>query len=592
MLPLIRSHITEAPTPSVRPIQLGFAINTSGCRIPKFDPWDESISDFLQVRGPLKCKSKPDLTYLDGKYIRINKTALKLYYDNELDFCHIYEVARTDESDDNYDVNATLQGFKEEVLTKAEYNLVRCFRKEKSIYSNYYAVINRKPHVEKRIKTLSEKISNATKNKLNVLIFGLDSMSSLNYKRQLTKTREFVTNSLGAIELNGYNKVADNTFPNMVPLLSGKYVAELPWDARKDKDKPFDEYDMIWKNFSKHGYRTLLTEDWPDYSTFNYLKPGFWVQPTDYYMRPMALAIEDDKLIWNSDRNCIRNKLEPQFHLDYVTAFTKEFRNDSFFGFCFLSHITHDDVNGGSYADHVYLKFFQNLKHLGILDNTVVIFMSDHGMRFGDLPLTTIGRLEVRMPFMSFIFPKWFKHKYPTHIRNLLTNKWRLTTQFDVHYTLRHILELQGSCDNFRNHRSMSLFYEVPSHRTCEDADILPHWCTCDNYTPVSQKDPLVQRSVKTVINFLNKKLEKSNKSCANLTLKKINRSSKSNLTKILYQLQFVTSPGGGVFGSTTEYNKDTDSFKITGSVSRLNKYGNQSKCIDDFSLKKFCFCL
>jgi hypothetical protein len=33
---------------------------------------------------------------------------------------------------------------------------------------------------------------------------------------------------MSAIELVGYNKVADNTFVNIVPMTAGKYVDQLP----------------------------------------------------------------------------------------------------------------------------------------------------------------------------------------------------------------------------------------------------------------------------------------------------------------------------------------------------------------------------
>jgi hypothetical protein len=34
---------------------------------------------------------------------------------------------------------------------------------------------------------------------------------------------------VSAFELIGYNKVADNTFVNIVPMTTGKFVKELPW---------------------------------------------------------------------------------------------------------------------------------------------------------------------------------------------------------------------------------------------------------------------------------------------------------------------------------------------------------------------------
>ena len=51
---------------------------------------------------------------------------------------------------------------------------------------------------------------------------------------------------------NSFNKVADNTFVNMVPVLLGKYVRDLPW-TEESSEKPFDDHPLVWKNFSQRG---------------------------------------------------------------------------------------------------------------------------------------------------------------------------------------------------------------------------------------------------------------------------------------------------------------------------------------------------
>jgi hypothetical protein len=67
---------------------------------------------------------------------------------------------------------------------------------------------------------------------------------------------------MSAIEFLGYNNVADNTFLNIVPMTTGKFVHELPWKSSA-VNVSFDRYDFIWNNFSKQGYRTLYSEDAP-----------------------------------------------------------------------------------------------------------------------------------------------------------------------------------------------------------------------------------------------------------------------------------------------------------------------------------------
>ncbi|CAG2162861.1 unnamed protein product [Oppiella nova] len=95
----------------------------------------------------------------------------------------------------------------------------------------------------------------------------------------------------------GYNKVADNTFVNLTPLLTGYYLEDI-WNETISKT-----------DYSNRGYNTLLMEDAPDIATFNYLKIGFNEPPTDYYLRPFSLAIEKDV-----HNDCYQDK--PEIEID------------------------------------------------------------------------------------------------------------------------------------------------------------------------------------------------------------------------------------------------------------------------------------
>lgn len=80
---------------------------------------------------------------------------------------------------------------------------------------------------------------------------------------------------LGALEMLGYHKVADNTYPNLVPALTGLSQDEFEKLCWKNHKKPFDRCPFLWKKFQANGYRTIFGEDACYMTTFNYLKPGF-----------------------------------------------------------------------------------------------------------------------------------------------------------------------------------------------------------------------------------------------------------------------------------------------------------------------------
>lgn len=56
--------------------------------------------------------------------------------------------------------------------------------------------------------------------KLNVLMFGFDSLSRLMFMRKLPKTYDKLI-SLNAIVLEGYNIVGDGTLRALIPILTG-----------------------------------------------------------------------------------------------------------------------------------------------------------------------------------------------------------------------------------------------------------------------------------------------------------------------------------------------------------------------------------
>ena len=72
------------------------------------------------------------------------------------------------------------------------------------------------------------------------------------------------------------------------------------------------------------------------------------------------------------------------------------------------------------------------------------IFPSDHGLRFGRILETTLGRHELSLPLLVFFLPAWFRRQFPSFVANLKTNAGnRLVTPFDLHETLKHLLRIR-----------------------------------------------------------------------------------------------------------------------------------------------------
>jgi len=202
------------------------------------------------------------------------------------------------DSDNHYSVTEC-SDFKTGLVLNSEeqFILVRCFQANESetnkdIYTNTHAVVPMKAAVELKLnKTSSESISMEEK-RLSVLLLGFDSASRLNILRTMPKTVKYLPRS-GWLEMSGYNKVGDNTLPNLAAVLTGLTMDQLKNQCWTSHNSSFHNCPFIWKKFSELGYVIAYAEDAPRGSTFNYHKTGFVIPPTDYYVRPFLLASEE-----------------------------------------------------------------------------------------------------------------------------------------------------------------------------------------------------------------------------------------------------------------------------------------------------------
>lgn len=110
------------------------------------------------------------------------------------------------------------------------------------------------------------------------------------------------------------------------------------------------------------------------------------------------------------------------------------------FVFSFHGELSHDSINLVGVADGDFTAWLKELHSRSVLNNTLLVVMSDHGNRFAEVRNTLQGKQEERLPFFAFVFPEWWKKKYPEAYGNFKDNTQRLVTPFDVHATLKDLL--------------------------------------------------------------------------------------------------------------------------------------------------------
>jgi hypothetical protein len=328
----------------------------------------------------------------------------------------------------------------------------------------------------------------------------------------LPRSYEYMV-KMGFVILKGYNIVGDGTPQALLPILTGKKETELPEARRGFTNSSYvDNFPWIWKDFKNAGYVTQWAEDMQSIGTFQLRMQGFRKQPVDHYMR--VFYLEAERYYSRFRRLCLGSISRHKNMMNWLKEFFNIYSSKPKFSFIFHSETSHNYNNPLSLLDNDLLELLKYLKHSGIAENTILLFMSDHGVRVNDLRQYSQGKLEERLPFFSLLMPRSFQEKYPIEMKNLRLNSRKLTTPFDIHETLKHILNFDSSSSSRsflrgkKIPRGISLLKNIPTNRSCEDAQIEAHWCSCLNWIELNINSSL---KFETNMNESPKKLEMKN---------------------------------------------------------------------------------
>ncbi|RXG55950.1 hypothetical protein Avbf_19168 [Armadillidium vulgare] len=242
----------------------------------------------------------------------------------------------------------------ETVVLNHDAIVVFCDSKSKgNFYENVHLLVQ-----DKGMVTATDEVSG---NKLSVIIFGTDSVSRLNFHRVNPKTYNYLTKELNALEYGGYNKIGDNTLPNVLALSTGLTEIEFVDNCTKGSSRPLDNCPFIWKDFHRNGYITSFVEDSPGIAILSNYLPGFFLQPTDHYTRPGFLAAEE---IFKNINECFGNKLTYEVLHAYSQDFEFTYQNRSTFSFIWGTGLTHDNLHMGRFTDEPHTHMLWLIRNL------------------------------------------------------------------------------------------------------------------------------------------------------------------------------------------------------------------------------------
>ncbi|XP_003693232.1 uncharacterized protein LOC100866302 [Apis florea] len=611
----------------------GYLVWNPRCQMPSKEPFDPSILPYVKREKFEKCSSTPPLTRIirreNGTIVlsldpaAVNSSRLKCCWSAVF---RGEKQPKKPSKNNNVDTSIVVkqcENFEGETRLGedgAEAAMVSCSlvesrstngtgkKRSRPIYENVHAILDAGKVADRSSRNATQLLS--TSKKLSVLMLGIDSVSRLNFIRSAPTTERYLLET-GWIRFDGYNKMGDNTFPNLMAILTGQNQEQAYTICKPTVPTMLDRCPFLWQNFRDAGYATGYGEDETSLNTFNYLKMGFFRPPTDYYLRPYMLACE--KLLKVKKRFGLKYCTGPETSfdriLDYAIEFAGSFPLDlPYFGLFWTISVSHDNANGFSSMDDRLLDKLKRMERKGVLNEAMIVLLSDHGMRWGPIRDTFVGWYEERLPFLYVWLPKWFRDERPGAYRSLRANRNRLTSPFDLYETLREVLSLSGGRANpapgCPKCRSL-LSGPVPRSRGCSDAGISSHWCACTTFEPADPRDPLVRRGLRTFLEHVDNVLDRyrdkrGRRVCARLGLKKLHRVDRvidfernrdSNGSRVYFYLIQV-SPGDGKFEFTVRYHGENGTYTVSDhDVSRLNSYASAAECLDR-GIKQYCHCL
>ncbi|XP_022230852.2 uncharacterized protein LOC111079843 [Drosophila obscura] len=601
-----------------------YFVRTAQCHIPFVDPFSEDLMKIYKPQTFVTCSNESDLvttTYdaLQLRYVlHINEqVAQQLLNSTAEEYNCFYEEISYGQQIDTYDKLKADKYFTDGYVVPkhVEGMLMECQTAEEPhivLQRDAFMFIQYQP--EEPTPTPTPKAKTLGPRKPSVIMYGIDSLSRINLRRTMPKVHKFLQGP-GWYEMQGYNKVADNSFPNLFAILSG-YSPDTAKSQVCDTDKSgcFEELPMIWHYFKNASYMTAYAEDESGSNTFNYLKPGFTEKPTDYYFRPFLRALEAEtevtRLPGGYMRYCMGRRLANRYIYDYCRQFMQRYVQERpIWGMFWTNHYSHDDPFMPSAMQNMVLTDLMDYEADGAFEHTIMIFFADHGTRFGKLRDLKSGFLESRLPMMFIYLPPWFRAEYPSYVRALELNRNRLSSNFDLHNTLKHIIEIGGGPElpkSFDCPTCQSLFYPLPEDRTCAQAAIDEHWCTCQPYRTISNLD-WADRVAQSVIPLMNEYFVAKNLShlCSNLSLSYVHNTqiktgldiswhdALPQLEVAVYRTKFKVQQNSADFEATVVFNNVTETAEVkVETISRTNSYKEDSTCIDDKIAKLYCICI
>ena len=170
---------------------------TVGCKLPKMELWPPSLRQYFKDTEPLVCANERNWVYVENSTFKISKSAQETHGHIECEYTP-YEF----ETDFSIKYRSSTSPMKDGAPVETDFFVVDCKGSDGKSYHNVHSTVFHDKKV--RDRATSKKLPKSALG-LNILILGYDSLSRMTFMRTLPLTYKYLTDTLGAIVLEGFN---------------------------------------------------------------------------------------------------------------------------------------------------------------------------------------------------------------------------------------------------------------------------------------------------------------------------------------------------------------------------------------------------
>ncbi|KAI6170963.1 hypothetical protein M3Y97_01090100 [Aphelenchoides bicaudatus] len=590
-----------------------FITANKSCRLPRLNPWDRSLLGHLN----------PDKNTMAGCEVKYEKrshlnatghlwVAEPSNRTIEGEKCY-YRCKHQIHDHEQFVANWTQIEISKSVVPGCDIMEVKCETDPKgnATYKfEHIQIVEKEPSKFK-----------AKKGAYDIYIVVVDSMSASHFIRAMPMTSHYIQRKLDGVFFPYLNKVGGASRYNGYGILIGEQLEHTSYnfnhkfmEARAEQicKKSLNNI-TLYTDFRKAGYRTMHFEDSAN-TIFVYPRcTGFTENEIDHNCRPFTLPFNGPGKYKDKEMHDNVVKFQCKEHHTYVletlSQFMGKYEGVPKFSLNWLVWLIHDEMDNAFHIDRQFRQWFEDNRKK--IDNAFFFFQGDHGQKLDSIARSEIGKVEAHNPFLTVILPEKLRSNKEL-IEQLLKNSNKLVTQFDIHATLREIMEesekwttntkfVDTPTYKYPNKTlfGSSLFHTLKEPRNCESLGLPFYHCMCEQPFKFVNDSKLLTRIAQMTVDQMNEALNESEEGnrCAQLTvdigavpkmLLQIFEKDTNGRQKIRAEMK--VQPSGGLYAVYVEM-KDNQINFMDNKFPRIDRYEEQSKCISPAFIKNYCYC-